>query len=82
METKLISVRVNEDILDALDTMSRDSRYYNRSYFINKMLEFCVSMSEQGLGRMLREFYRYRGDKISINDYDITKGDWSKFKNK
>ena len=75
METKLISVRVNEDVLDALDTMSRDSRYYNRSYFINKMLEFCVSLSEQGQGKMIRDFWRSRGDKIQINDYDIIKGD-------
>lgn len=80
METKLISVRVNEDVLAALDTMSTNARYYNRSYFINKMLEFCVSMDEQGLGKMFREFFRYRGDKISIHDYDITKGDWSNLK--
>ena len=76
METKLISVRVNEDVLDALDTMSRDSSYYNRSYFINKMLEFCVSLSEQGQGKMIRDFWRFRGDKIQINDYDIIKGNF------
>lgn len=82
METKLISVRVNEDVLDALDAMSASSSYCNRSYFVNKMLEFCVSLSEQGKGRIIRDFCRYRGDEISINDYDITKGDWSKFKSK
>lgn len=76
METKLISVRVNEDVLDALDAMSANSSYYNRSYFINKMLEFCVSLSEQGQGKMIRDFCRFRGDKIQINDYDIIKGDF------
>lgn len=76
METKLISVRVNEDVLDALDAMSAKSSYYNRSYFINKMLEFCVSLSEQGKGKMIQDFWRFRGDKIQINDYDIIKGDF------
>lgn len=80
METKLISVRVNEDILTALDTMSNSSRYYNRSYFINKMLEFCVSLQEQGQFKMVRDFCRLRGDRISIHDYDITKGDFSNLK--
>lgn len=82
METKLISVRVNEDVLAHLDTMCKTGSYYNRSYWINEMLQFCVSLDEQGLGKLFREFYRYRGDEISINDYDITKGDWSKFKSK
>lgn len=76
METKLISVRVNEDILAALDAMSNSSRYYNRSFFINKMLEFCVSLHEQGQYNIVRDFWRFRGDKILINDYDIIKGDF------
>ena len=80
METKLISVRVNEDVLTALDTMCKRGSYYNRSYWINMMLQFCASMDEQGLGKMFKQFCRYRGDKISIHDYDITKGDWSNLK--
>ena len=80
METKLISVRINEDVLKHLDEMSSVNRYHNRSYWINEMLQFCVSLDEQGLGKLFRDFYRYRGDKISIHDYDITKGDWSKLK--
>lgn len=80
MVSKLISVRVNEDVLKVLDEMCTCNRYYNRSYFINQMLEFCVSLQEQGGGKIFKDFHRYRGDKISINDYDITKGDWSNLK--
>lgn len=76
METKLISVRVNQDVIDALDAMSASSSYYNRSYFINKMLEFCVSLQEQGQYQIVRDFWRFRGDKIQINDYDIIKGNF------
>lgn len=36
--TKLVSVRLDIDVLQALDKYSKSSRYVNRSYYINLAL--------------------------------------------
>lgn len=36
--TKLVSVRLNIDVLQALDKYSQSSRFVNRSYYINLAL--------------------------------------------
>lgn len=81
-ETKLISIRVNARIIKALDQACVRNHYYNRSYYLNKMIEFGMALMESHQGKIFENFCYSRGDKVQLHDYDIEKGDWSNLKNK
>ena len=40
--TKLVSVRIDSDVLKKIDKLANGSVVPNRSYYINRFLEFCV----------------------------------------
>ena len=81
-QTKLISIRVDEEILDYIDSLVSSNRYVSRSYYVNSILEFGVALMQQGNSNIIYEYRHRRGDRIEIHDYDIIKGDWSNSKNK
>lgn len=54
---KLISLRIDSDILDAIDKITKESGIKKRSWVINNLLRACVGCSSpQTLHRMATEF--------------------------
>lgn len=41
--SKLVSVRIDSDVLKKIDKLANGSVIPNRSYYINRFLEFCVN---------------------------------------
>lgn len=81
-ETKLISIRVNASLIEALDKSIAHNWVTNRSYYLNKMIEFGMALMESHQSDIFKDFCYSRGDEIQIHDYDIKRGDWSNSKNK
>lgn len=41
--TKQVSVRIDSDVLKKIDKLANGSVFANRSFYINRFLEFCVN---------------------------------------
>lgn len=80
-QTKLISIRVDEDILKFINKTARLNGWHKRSFYVNRFLELGVALMQQGNENLISQFHYHRGDRIEIHDYDIIKGDWSNLKN-
>lgn len=64
-KTKLVSVRVPEDILDRLDEMLKRARYINRSEVICALLDVATcTLQPKQLG-LLCHFSSYYGHRVS-----------------
>lgn len=51
--TKLISVRIDRDIIIKIDKLAKESLVPNRSYYINRFLDFCINhLSERDIYRI------------------------------
>lgn len=74
-QTKLISIRVDEDILKYIDKTAWSESWKKRSYFVNRFLELGVALMQQGNRELIDQFNYKRGDRIEIRDYKIIKGD-------
>ena len=64
-KSKLISVRVPEDILEKLDKMLNRERYYNRSAVICALLDVATSTLQQKQLERLCNFCSYYGHRVS-----------------
>lgn len=65
IKSKLISVRVPEDILEKLDKMLNRERYYNRSAVICALLDVATSTLQQKQLEQLCNFCSYYGHRVS-----------------
>lgn len=65
-KSKLISVRVPEDILEKLDKMLMRERYYNRSAVICALLDVATSTLQQKQLERLCNFCSYYGHRVKI----------------
>lgn len=62
--TKLISVRVPVDVLEAIDKVSKPNTYYKRSDYINAALKLIVEVEKRGLFPKVLRFLPKFGDVI------------------
>ena len=69
-EKKLISVRLDADIVAKLDQFAKEKRYWKRSAVINNILEAVITRAGTRDFDMIARFPAFRGQilKISVND--------------
>lgn len=62
--TKLVSVRIGEDVLKEIDAIAEGTEYWKRSDVINGALKFMVAAHKAGLSRDIVRFYPEFGDEV------------------
>lgn len=62
--TKLISVRVPVDVLEAIDKVCSDHSWHKRSDYINAALRLIVEAEKRGLSRDVLRFRPEFGDVV------------------
>ena len=63
-KSKLVSVRIDEDLLESIDLIVDGNRYWNRSSYIQAGLKLMVELSKRGLGRGAIRFCPEFGDVV------------------
>lgn len=63
-KSKLVSVRIDEELLSSIDSIVDGSVYWNRSTYIQAGLKLMVEMSKRGLGRDAIRFCPEFGDVV------------------
>lgn len=63
-KTKLISVRIDEDLLNAIDSIQGGHKSYSRSLFIHAGLKIIIEMCKRGDGRKALYFWPEYGDVV------------------
>lgn len=63
-KTKLVSVRIDEELLRKVDLMAGDDRFYNRSVYIQAGLKLMVELNKRGMSYQALRFHPGYGDKV------------------
>ena len=63
-KSKLVSVRIDEELLQSIDLIVGGNRFYNRSSYIQAGLKLMVELSKRGLDRDALRFYPELGDVV------------------
>lgn len=63
-KSKLVSVRIDEELLNKIDQIVDGSVYYNRSTYIQAGLKLMVEMSKHGFARDAIRFCPEFGDIV------------------
>lgn len=68
---KLISIRVDENVLAKIDEMAKTQNYLTRSFIINRVLEAAITCSTPGsLSKIVNTFCPYDKGYVLKFDYD------------
>jgi len=70
MKSKVISVRIDESLLEYLPAMSRDCRCSSRSYLINAALRVAVEYKKESGKWLGLGFYPEYGDVIDKLEFE------------
>lgn len=69
-KTKVVTFRIEESMLEKVDAIAKNSRYYKRSNVIEAGLKMMIALDEAGLsGRALSYYPRY--DDITKLEFEI-----------
>lgn len=63
-ESKLVSVRIDGELLESIDLIVGGNRYYNRSSYIQAGLQLMVELNKRGLDRDAIHFCPRVGDVV------------------
>lgn len=63
-KTKLVSVRIDEDLLNAIDSLQGGYRYHSRSLYIQAGLKLIIELCKRGDGRKALYFWPEGGDVV------------------
>lgn len=63
-KSKLVSVRIDEDLLESIDLIVGGHRAYNRSCYIQAGLKLMVELNKRGLDRKVLYFNHKFGDVV------------------
>lgn len=63
-KSKLVSVRIDEELLSEIDAIVNGNKWYNRSSHIQAGLKLMVELSKRGLGRDAMRFCPEFGDVV------------------
>ena len=67
MRTKLISVRLDEDLVAKLSSMCVNRPYYNRSFLINIILRNVLECSDAGTLRQIISSFNAYSDGFTVH---------------
>lgn len=68
--TKLVSVRIDEDVLAKIDQMAASISYHNRSDIINAAIRLMVADDALDFARKAIRFYPRYGDVIDKLEFE------------
>lgn len=63
-KTKLVSVRIDEELLKNIDLIVGGDRFYNRSAYIQAGLKLMVELNKRKMSHLAFKFYPEYGDKV------------------
>lgn len=72
--SKLVSVRIDEELLKKIDQMAEGSIYYKRSTYIQAGLKLMVELNERGLVREAIRFCPEFGDVVDEISFKYHRG--------
>lgn len=73
-KSKLVSVRIDEDLLSSIDSIVNDSVYWNRSAYIQAGLKLMVELNKRGLDRYAIRFCPEFGDVVDEISFKYHRG--------
>lgn len=73
---KLISVRVDSDLLEIIDAECLGGHFVSRTDVINWALRMAVEYRRLNHRWLGRDLLQLRGDKVTRFDVEIEKGSW------
>lgn len=73
-KSKLVSVRIDEELLKKIDQMAEGGFYFKRSRYIQAGLKLMVELNERGLGRDAIRFCPEFGDVVDEISFKYHRG--------
>lgn len=69
IKKKLISVRIDETLIEELDNISKRSLFYSRSNLVESSVKFFIEACKQGLLKDVWYFCPRYGDKCDVLEF-------------
>ena len=73
-KSKLVSVRIDEELLCQIDAIANGNRWFNRSAYIQAGLKLMVELNKRGLDREAMRFCPEFGDVVDEISFKIHRG--------